>query len=67
MTEKRNCTIYYRDGGHHQTQIDVEKNSPISVGQRMAEIGFLVCVDDRWDGSRTIIVNLSDVKAIVIE
>jgi hypothetical protein len=58
--------IHFRDGDTYFTEID-DRHTPDSLAQRMTGGGFVVCEDNRWGKRRTIIVNLSDVKCIVLE
>lgn len=63
---KRNAKIHFRDGDTYYTQID-EIHIPETLAQRMTEGGFVICTDSRWEKERILIINLSDVKCILIE
>jgi predicted short-subunit dehydrogenase-like oxidoreductase (DUF2520 family) len=58
--------ICFRDGGFYLTEID-ERHTPETLAQRMTGGGFVVCEDNRWGKHRVIVVNLTDVKCIVLE
>jgi hypothetical protein len=62
----RNARINFRDGGSYFTQIK-DSDTPETLAQRMTGGGFVICEDSRWGKHRTIIINLADVKSIVIE
>lgn len=63
----QNAAIYFRNGDFFFTQIDTERETPISLAQRMFHGGFVVCQDRRWGQERVIVVNLGDVQSIVLE
>lgn len=61
----KNAQINFRGGGFYLTEIS-EEHTPESLAARMVGGGFLICEDDRWGKHRELIVNLSDVKSIVL-
>lgn len=65
---KRNARITFRSGDFYLTEID-ERQTTESIAQRMTHppFGFLICEDERWGEKRTIVINLADVRDIVIE
>ena len=63
---RKKAKISFRNGGFYLTEID-EQHTPETLAQRMVGGGFVVCEDSRWGKHRVIVVNLSDVKAIVLE
>ena len=64
---KKNAKIIFRDGDNYLTQID-NTDAPKTLASRMTTIngGYLICREDRWGTSRTLIINLKDVKCIEI-
>lgn len=63
---KKDAMIIFRDGDMFLTRIK-DDQEPTTLGQRMHLGGYVVCSDERWDKKRTLVINLSDVRCIVID
>lgn len=62
----RRVTFFFRGGGLIISQID-DSNTLASIGQRMCGGGFIIASDSFWGKSREIVINLADVKAVILE
>ena len=65
----KNIKIYFKNNAIKPmfSIFDETITSNVSLGTRIVEGGFIVLSDNRWETSRDIIVNLSEVACLVIE
>lgn len=60
------ATFFFRDGELIITQVEDAHDSK-NIAQRMVSGGFIVGSDSFWGKSRKVVINLLDVKYVVLE